>query len=118
MNTEENQNSGTNKAPVDLNISTTKVIAIGSLTDKVISPAERSDVMLKEVPATVLLYLDGKIESWFAKSDQTGVIFIMNVTTTKEAHELLVNLPLGKIGMMTFELIPVGPLSPLRFLLN
>jgi hypothetical protein len=42
----------------------------------------------------------------------------MNVTTAKEAHELLEALPLGIEGMMEFELIEMGPLSPLRFLFN
>ncbi len=37
----------------------------------------------------------------------------MNVTDPAEAHTLLEELPLGRAGMMTFEIIPVGPLWPL-----
>ena len=32
------------------------------------------------------------------------------------AHEMLEKLPLGKAHMMSFELIPIGPLNPLRLL--
>lgn len=42
----------------------------------------------------------------------------MNVTDPKEAHALLENLPLGRANMMTFDLIPVGPLWPLGLLLG
>jgi hypothetical protein len=41
----------------------------------------------------------------------------MNVTDPAEAHKLLEDLPLGRAGMMTFELIPMGPLWPLGLLL-
>ena len=34
-----------------------------------------------------------------------------------EAHKLLEDLPLGRAGMMTFKLIPMGPLRPLGLLL-
>jgi hypothetical protein len=36
--------------------------------------------------------------------------------TPAVAHEMLEKLPLGKAHMMSFELIPIGPLNPLRFL--
>jgi hypothetical protein len=42
----------------------------------------------------------------------------MNVTDPAEAHRLLEKLPLGQAEMMTFELIPVGPLWPLGLLLR
>lgn len=103
--------------PIDLTIQVTKVIAIGRLTEKGLSQTTRFPVMLREVPATVNLYLDGKIDSWYTKADNTGVVFLMNVSSAKEAHDLLEALPLGVEGMMEFDLMPVGPLSPLRFLL-
>jgi hypothetical protein len=58
-----------------------------------------------------------KIDQWFAKSDGSGAVFLMNVTDPAEAHKLLEDLPLGRAGMMTFELIPMGPLWPLGLLL-
>jgi hypothetical protein len=40
----------------------------------------------------------------------------MNVTDPTVAHEMLEKLPLGQKDMMSFELIPLGPLNPLRWL--
>jgi hypothetical protein len=42
----------------------------------------------------------------------------MNLTDPKEAHELLEKLPLGQAGLMEFQIIPLGPISPLRMLLS
>src|SRR5215831_5252604 len=43
-----------------------------------------------------------------------GVVFILNVTDLAAAHEMLEKLPLGQAHFMSFELIPLGPLAPLR----
>jgi hypothetical protein len=96
---------------------TTKVLAIGSWTAKA-TPEARTPVMPSEARDTLRLELRGKIDQWFAKSDGSGAVFLMNVTTAAEAHALLEQLPLGKAGMMTFELIPIGPLWPLGLLLR
>lgn len=96
----------------------TKVLAIGRLTGKTTSHEEFLSVMSREVPATVELYLGGKIEQWWIKPDSSGVIFILNLTDEQEAHNALATLPLAVAGMMEFDLIPMGPLTPLRFLLN
>jgi hypothetical protein len=53
----------------------------------------------------------------FAKTDRYATVFFTNVTDTTEAHKLLQMLPLGQAKMMTFELIPIGPLWPLGLLL-
>jgi hypothetical protein len=45
-------------------------------------------------------------------------VFILNLTDPKQAHDLLDKLPLGQAGLMEFQLIPLGPLSPLRALLS
>jgi hypothetical protein len=71
----------------------------------------------EEVRATVQLYLDGKIQQWFARGDGRGVIFIMNATTLAEAKTLTDGLPLAKAKLADFEYIPLGPLTPLRVLL-
>lgn len=97
-------------------VPTTKVLAIGSLTGKG-TPADATAMMQQEVPATVRLYLVGKIDSWYVRKDTRGVVFLMNVSTTDEAHALLEALPLGAAGLMKFDLIPIGPLSPLNYLL-
>ena len=103
------------RAPVP--VPTTKVLAIGSFTAAA-TPAEWQKVLPGEVRATVRLYLDGKIDQWFVKQDQSGVVFLMNVTDPGEAKALLEKLPFGPAGLMTFQLIPLGPISPLRLLLD
>jgi hypothetical protein len=79
---------------------------------------ELQNLLPKEVKATVALYLDGKIDQWWAKQDGTGVVFLLNVTSVEEAHEMLEKLPLGVAKRMSFELMPLGPLRPLRALLR
>jgi hypothetical protein len=96
---------------------TMKVLAIGTWTAKA-PPEARPAIMPSEARDTMRLMLAGKIDQWFAKTDGSGAIFLMNVTDPAEAHTLLENLPLGKADMMTFQLIPVGPLWPLGLLLG
>lgn len=96
---------------------TTRVLAIGHIAagatrDKIMP------VMQQEVRDTVRLYLDGKLDQWFARRDQNGVVFILNVATVAEAHELLEKLPLGRAKLMEFDLIPLGTLTPLGLLLQ
>lgn len=95
---------------------TTKVLAIGTWTAKA-TPETRPAIMPAEARDTMRLELAGKIDQWFAKTDGSGAVFLMNVTDPAEAHTLLERLPLGQAQMMTFELIPVGPLWPLGLLL-
>ena len=96
---------------------TTKVLAIGSWTAKA-TPDNRRPVMPFEARDTLRLQLAGKIDQWFAKNDGSGPVFLMNVTDAAEAKALLEKLPLGQAGLMTFELIPVGPLWPLGLMLS
>jgi hypothetical protein len=64
---------------------------------------------------TLKLYLDGKIEQfWFR--DQAGPIFLMNVESVEHAKVTLDALPLVADGLMTYDLMPVGPLAPLDLL--
>ena len=41
----------------------------------------------------------------------------MNVATVDEARALLEKLPLGEKKLMEFDLIPLGPLTPLGLLI-
>jgi hypothetical protein len=90
---------------------TTKILAIGSVTAKG-TPEAIAPVLPFEVRAT------GKIEQWFFQTEGYGVVFIMNATSTAEAHELLEKLPLGVAGMMDFELIALGTMAPLAMLIG
>jgi hypothetical protein len=102
--------------PMTAPVPTTKILAIGSIVGAP-GPVVMKAIMTTEVRETVKLYLAGKIDQWWVRQDGRGVVFLMNVGTTEEAHALLEALPLGQKKLMTFDLIPLGPLSPLRFLL-
>jgi hypothetical protein len=94
---------------------TVKILAIGTITPGT-DPAAVRAILPTEVRETVRLYLDGKIDQWYSLQDRSGVAFILNVTDVAAAHEMLEKLPLGQAHLMSFELMPLGPLSPLRAL--
>ena len=75
-------------------------------------------VMQSEVRDTVQLYLDGRIQQWFARGDGKGVVFLLDCKTVEEAKAILEKLPLIKENFASFEYMPLGPLTPLRLLLN
>ena len=93
-----------------------KVFAIASA-----SPALTPDLIKvhlpTEVPATLKLYLDGKVEQfWFREG--SGPIFLMNVASVDEAKETLSKLPFVADKLMSYEFLPVTPLMPLRMLIQ
>jgi hypothetical protein len=92
---------------------TTRILAIGTINPGV-DPAAALAILPIEVTETVKLYLDGKIDQWYSQQGRRGVVFILNVTDATAAHEMLEKLPLGQAHLMSFELIPLGPLNPLR----
>jgi hypothetical protein len=98
-------------------VPTNKILAIGSVTAKG-TPEAIASVLSFEVRATVRNYLAGKIDQWFFQANGYGVVFIMNASSSAEAHEILEKLPLGVAGMMEFELIPLAPLTPLAMLIG
>ncbi len=100
-----------------LDVPTTKLLAIGTFTAKG-APDKWKPLLAAEVRDTVRLYLAGKIDQWYLKQDQSGVVFMMNVTDPKEAVELLGKFPFGQAGLMEFQIIPLGPIAPLRVLLT
>ncbi len=93
-----------------------KVMAIGTL--KPLSPEQRQRYLPAEVPATLQLYLDGKMEQFWLRDQEAGVIFLMSVDSVAEADRLLKGLPLGQADLLTFELMPIGPLLPLGMLMK
>jgi hypothetical protein len=92
---------------------TTRILAIGTVNSGV-DPAAVRSILPTEVRETVKLYLDGKIDQWFSLQGRNGVAFILNVTDPAVARDMLEKLPLGQAHLMSFELIPLAPLSPLR----
>ena len=92
-----------------------KVMAVGTL--KAMTPEQQQKYMPEEVPATLKLYLGGKLEQFWLRDQMKGVFFLMNVDSVEEAGKLLNALPLAKANIMTYELMPVGPLLPLGMLI-
>ncbi|MDQ7976057.1 hypothetical protein QYH69_02200 [Paraburkholderia sp. SARCC-3016] len=94
-----------------------KVLALGKgvkpITDEV-----RKQIMPKEVPHTLNLYLEGKIEQFYFTEDKPGVVFFMNVASVDEAKATVSAMPLASAGFLDFEFLPIGPLKPLGMLLQ
>ena len=98
-------------------VPTTKILAVGRWTPKATADGVRP-VLPAEVRDTVRLYLDGVIDQWFIQQDNSGVVFLLNVTDTDKARALLEKLPLGQAGLMEFQLTQLGPVSPLASLIG
>jgi hypothetical protein len=111
----EAQMTGPSPSPLPP-VPTTKVLAIGRLKGPR-TPEVLKILSTREVPETVRLYLAGKIDQWYSLKNDNGVVFVLNVSSVEEAHSMLEALPLGQAKLMEFELIPIGPLSPLGLLL-
>jgi len=97
-------------------VPTKKILAIGQFT-KPPTPEQIKEIFRKEVPATLRLYLAGKIDQWWIRQTQTGPVFLLNVTSLEEAYSDG-KLPLGQAGLMKHEFIELGPLTPLHLLLS
>jgi hypothetical protein len=95
---------------------TNRILAIGRFNAPP-TPDQFKLLASQEVPDTLRLYLAGKIDQWYSMQNDNGVVFILNASTVEEAHTMLEALPLGQAKLMTFQLIPLGPLSPLALLL-
>ena len=94
-----------------------KVFAIGTFA-KPITDEEKQQIMPKEVPDTLKLYLEGKIEQFWFREDKPGVIFLMNTESVDEAKAAVHALPLAANGFLGFEFIQGGPLKPLGLLIQ
>ena len=99
--------------PMATSTPTTKILAIGTINPSV-DPAKVFAILPNEVRDTVDLYLNGKIDQWYSQQERRGVVFILNVSDPAAAREMLEKLPLGQAHLMSFELIPIGPLNQLR----
>lgn len=75
-------------------------------------------IMPAEIRATVKLYLDTKIREWYAREDGTGAIFLLNTGDVAEAKSYMESLPLAQANLLDHEYIAVGPLMPLRLLIE
>ena len=94
----------------------TRILAIGTIQPGADLQQVRR-ILPDEMQATAELYLQGKIDQWYSLQGRPGVVFILNVTDSAMAKEMLEALPLGREHLMSLELVPLGPLTPLRQLL-
>jgi hypothetical protein len=94
----------------------TQVMATLTVKDGV-TREQLTKVLPTEVRDTLRLYLDGKIQQWFARGDGKGVVFLLDCKTIAEARNIVEALPLIKANLASFDYMPLGPLSPLRLLL-
>ncbi len=83
-----------------------------------VTPQQILAVIPEEVRATVKLYLGGKIREWYSRGDGKGVIFLVDARTEDEARALMETLPLAKAQLTDSQYIPIGPLMPLRVLME
>ena len=82
-----------------------------------LTPDKLQQYMPAEVSATLQHYLDSTVEQfWFR--EKLGPIFLMNVESVEQAKQSLAELPLVANDLMTYEVFPVTPLSPLRLLIH
>ena len=94
-----------------------KVFALGTFA-KLLTDEQRKQILPKEVPDTLRMYLDGKIDQFWSREDQSGVVFLMNAASVEEARSMVETLPLAANGYLVFEYIAVGPLQPLALLIQ
>lgn len=94
-----------------------KVMAIGNFT-KPPTEEQREQILPREVPHTLQLYLDGKIEQFWFRQDRPGTFFLMSVESIDEAKAITGDMPLVTAGFITYEFFPVGPLAPLGRLIQ
>jgi hypothetical protein len=93
-----------------------KVMAIGSLHAP-LTPEQRQEVMPKEVPHTLKLYLEGKIEQFWFRPD-TGPVFLMSGESVDEVKATVAAMPLVEGGLASYQFWPVTPLAPLGLLIQ
>ncbi len=72
----------------------------------------------EEVRTAVQLYLDGKIDRWYTRTDGNGAVLILHCKTVDEAKEVIAGLPAMKAGYLDVEYIPLGPFTGLRVLMR
>jgi hypothetical protein len=94
-----------------------KVLAIGSIV-KPVSDTQRDEILKREVPHTLRLYLNGPIEQFWFRQDKPGPIFLMEVKSIDEAKATIDGMPIMIEGIAAYEFIPVGPLAPLGRLIQ
>lgn len=93
-----------------------KFLAVGTFSTMP-TPEQNAAILPQQVPAVLRLYVEGKIDQFWYRGDGLGVVFTMTTASSEEAASLLDALPFGQAKLMEFQIIPIGPLTPLGRLL-
>jgi hypothetical protein len=94
----------------------TKYLAINTV--KPLTPAQAQAIMREEVEVLTRQYIEGKIDQFWGRLDGPGGVSILNTASREEAAAWLDALPLTREGFLTYQLIPIGPLTQLGVLLQ
>ena len=94
-----------------------QILAIDKISEGV-TPAILQPHLPKELAATINLYLQEKIRTFYFRKDRAGVVFIMECQSLQEAKDILATLPMVQEKLLDFDLIPIGPLMPLGRMLQ
>ena len=89
-----------------------QILAVDKISEGV-TPAILEPHLPQELAATINLYLQEKIRTFYFRKDRPGVVFIMECHSVQEAKEILATLPMVQEKLLDFDLIPIGPLMPL-----
>ncbi len=92
---------------------TTEVMVMTSLKPGVAIP-DVLKLVQEEVRTAVQLYLDGKIDQWYTRTDGKGAVFLLHCKTVDDAKAIIAALPAVKAGYLDVEYIPLGPFTGLR----
>jgi muconolactone delta-isomerase len=77
-------------------------------------PADQVDrIMLEEVKVVTRQYVEGKLEQFWRREDGKGGVLLYDTESLEEAEALVKALPLTQAEFLTYELIPLGPLTQL-----
>ncbi len=94
-----------------------QILAIDKISEGV-TAAILEPYLPQELAATINLYLQEKIRTFYFRKDRAGVVFVMECQSIQEAKEILATLPMVQEKLLDFDLIPIGPLMPIGRLLK
>ena len=94
-----------------------EILALMKLKEDV-TPEKIAKYGAEEVKHTLEAYLDGKIRSFWFRSDHPGTVFMLESADVDEARNVMSELPIVVAGIADFELIPLQSLKPLGTLIG
>lgn len=87
----------------------TKILAMCAINPR--PPEQLTPITLEEIHSVTQQYLDGKLEQVWRREDGKGGMLVFGTSSLAEAESWVRELPLVREGFLTFELIPIGPLT-------